>query len=87
MFTMIVAQKNNHTKLFQADSLDNVPSGLLFADFYVLMIFLPLATLTVSLQGLLWTQKLCTIGIIISTMCAHAGMVVRFFIFYFYFFY
>ena len=48
MFTVIVAQKNHHTKLFEADSFDNVPSGLLFADFYVLMIFLPLATLTLS---------------------------------------
>ena len=81
MFTVTVAQKNHHTKLFQADSFDNEPSGLLFVDFYVLMIFLPLAALTVSLQGLLWTQKLGTLGIIISTMCAHAGMVVIFFFF------
>ncbi|KAK9988747.1 hypothetical protein SO802_028986 [Lithocarpus litseifolius] len=27
MFTVIVAQKNHHTKLFQAGSLDNVPPG------------------------------------------------------------
>nr|POE74343.1 protein argonaute 16 [Quercus suber] len=27
MFTVIVAQKNHHTKLFQADSLDKVPPG------------------------------------------------------------
>ena len=73
MFTVIVAQKNHHRKLFQADSHDNVPLGLILADFYVLMIFLPLATLTVSLQGLLWTQKLCTLRIIISTCVLMQG--------------
>lgn len=31
-FTVIIAQKNHHTKLFQAKAPDNIPPGMLPSD-------------------------------------------------------
>lgn len=69
-FTVIVAQKNHHTKLFQTGSPDNVPAGILLSDL-CFDCFKHLSSyfdaLSLSLQGQLWTQELCIQEIMIST--------------------
>jgi hypothetical protein len=75
-FTVIVAQKNHHTKLFQSGSPENVPPGLLFPDVlctYDLLASSCLNRFSLSLQGLLWTLKLCTQGTMISTCVLMQG--------------
>lgn len=82
---LIVAQKNHHTKIFQANSPDNVPPGLLSLNISILSI-----TTEIKLVYLLHIS-LCSSGTVIDNgichprnndfyLCAHAGMIVSSFI-------
>lgn len=71
-FTVIVAQKNHHTKLFQASGPENVPAGL-----FIFLLAIQLTSFSnigiifhfLQMQVLLWTPKLFILEIMIS-ICA-----------------
>ena len=78
-FTVIVAQKNHHTKLFQTNSPDNVPPGLLLSDFRYSFFY--------SLSSYLDLSLFLSSGTVVDTkivhprnydfnICAQAGMIV-----------
>ena len=73
-FTVIVAQKNHHTKLFQAGGgTENVPPGLTLSHTVYFNVFHGarcVYPLSLSLQGQLLTQRLFILETMIST-CVH----------------
>lgn len=78
-FTVIVGQKNHHTKFFQAGAPENVPPGLLLLLVFNLFIKIHLIPVVLILS--------LSVGTVVDTkvvhpknydfyMCAHAGMIV-----------
>jgi len=76
---VIVAQKNHHTKFFQAGSPDNVPPG----NISLFEIFLRLGNISLFcylifflVAGTVIDNKICHPRNYDFYMCAHAGMIV-----------
>jgi hypothetical protein len=77
--TVIIAQKNHHTKLFQADSPDNVPPGK--ASILSSLILLKVSLCSLSNLHFVYTGTVVDTGIVHPRqydfyMCAHAGPIV-----------
>lgn len=89
-FTVIIAQKIHHTKLFQYSDTTNVPSGVSFSGGIILLFLL--CCLLFLLVCLVFSQTVSlslSPGTVVDTeivhpinydfyICSHAGMIVRF---------
>lgn len=77
-FTVIVAQKNHHTKFFKQGSPDNVPPGKISPNnYFVFFPYLPIFPTFLS-TGTVIDDGVCHPKNFDFYICPHAGMIVSF---------